>query len=881
MVMSVTSLLFASMLAAATFVDKWTLGPVSWSQDGSAIVAHKTSFAFPAGAERARRVGVSARVVPQSCDNNGWATLGIAVHDNEANFWHLALVKSADDKGGWRRYELAEMLDQQWSSQRTVKCREVRVFRDWEFGKAYDLAMELSPEGVRGKITVADTGEIVFRCEYVFGDSKSVRQGRPAAHSTGKLCGRIDSFRFDVEDKVHDAPRQTVPYEPVGVDTGIKGEATGFFHFEHVNGRDWAIDPLGRGVVLIGVDHVHPWGMFCESLQYSPYGRHVKENYPSVEAWSDETIARLKTWGFTMLGAGCDTKLLSHRGLVHTVFLDMGNRLAYSGDGDWAICEGRHAPGTAFPNVFHPGFEMSCEWVAAKSCAPNREDPWVVGYFIDNELRWWGSGDLAEGMFDAVTKKPDTHSAKKALVKFLDGRPVTAELKVEFLRLVAERYFRTTSEAIRRHDPNHMVLGCRFAGCGVNEVVWREAAKYCDLVTFNCYPWADIDRNVVFDKGEPIATRFRSLHEMVGKPMLITEWSFPALDTGRPCLHGAGQRFHTQAERVRASELFAKTMLALPFIVGYDYFMWVDEPAQGMNHNFPEDSNYGLVQENGVPYEGITRMFTILHRDAAKWRMAGLPEERPYVAPPAISEKERFLARAKGDGGKVSFLREGDFWTLSNDAGIRLSGRVGASQMVEELSRDGVSYGRYGAMVMTSAPKWLRTSRLVDVSFERIGPCGVVALTADGAHEQIRFRVVHRLALAPGCRYVLAEIVSLTNTGASPISAANLFMCPIPIERHPDTTKHPPNLWKDFRKAHWILADGRTYGVFSHDESAASFRLWIDDGGIVHPDIMFKLESPAVVLSPGETYVPRRTMSAILTLDTTLLQTLNDKERIK
>ena len=866
--MSVTLFYSAAVLAAAAIVDKWSFDPVAWKQNGSSIVSQSTAFAFPATAEKGQRATVSARVVPQSCDNKEWATLGIAVHDDDANFWHLSLVKSPEAMG-WQRYELAEMLNRRWPSQNTIKCAEHRIFRDWEYGKAYDLAMELSPEGISGKITAADSGETVFRCSYVFGVEQSVRQGRPAVHSTGQLLGCIDDFRFDVKDLVQDTPRIVPPYAPVGADAGIRERATGFFHFAKVNGRDWAIDPLGRGIVLLGVDHVQPWGMFCESLKYSPYGRHVKENYPSLEAWSDETIDRLKAWGFTMLGAGCDTTRLSHRGLVHTVFLNMGNRLAYSSDGEWSICEGRHAPCTAFPNVFHPDFETACEWVAANSCEPNRNDPWIVGYFIDNELCWWGTGSRAEGMFDAVMKKPDSHSAKKALLKFLDGRPATAELKVEFLRLVAERYFKATSEAIRRHDPNHMVLGCRFAGFGgAHEVVWREAAKYCDLVTFNCYPWADLDRNIVLTSkgGEPIAECFRKFHETVGKPMLITEWSFPALDTGRPCLHGAGQRFRTQAERVQATELFAKTMLALPFFVGYDYFMWVDQPAPGMNHYFPEDSNYGLVQENGVPHEGITGMFAKLHRDAVKWRKAGLPAERQYTSPPSTSEKERFFARAQGDGAKVSFVRDGDNWTLSNDAGIRLAGRIGSSRMVDELSYDGVPYGSYGALVMTSSPEWVGISRLVEASFERQGSCGVVTLTADGSRGKLRFRVVHRLTLAPGCRGVLAEIASLTNTGESPISVTRLFMCPTPPEAHPDTTKAPPNLWKGFCQSSWIMSDGRKYGVFSHDDSAATFNLWIDGGNSIHPDVIFKLDNDPVVLSPGETYVPRQTMSAILTL---------------
>jgi hypothetical protein len=38
----------------------------------------------------------------------------------------------------------------------------------------------------------------------------------------------------------------------------------------------------------------------------------------------------------------------------------------------------------------------------------------------------------------------------------------------------------------------------------------------------------------------------------------MTEWSFPALDAGVPSIHGAGQRFRTQAERAKVTEITAQ-----------------------------------------------------------------------------------------------------------------------------------------------------------------------------------------------------------------------------------------------------------------------------------------------------------------------------------
>ena len=104
------------------------------------------------------------------------------------------------------------------------------------------------------------------------------------------------------------------PYRPVGPETGVRGAVTGFFHVEKIGGRDWMVDPVGRGVYLAGVDWCMPQGMFCEPLGYVPYGKTVKEKYASRDEWAEATAARLSSWGFNFLAVGTD-KLHSQAGV--------------------------------------------------------------------------------------------------------------------------------------------------------------------------------------------------------------------------------------------------------------------------------------------------------------------------------------------------------------------------------------------------------------------------------------------------------------------------------------------------------------------------------------------------------------------------------------
>ncbi|HIE47349.1 TPA: hypothetical protein EYP84_00475, partial [Candidatus Bipolaricaulota bacterium] len=171
----------------------------------------------------------------------------------------------------------------------------------------------------------------------------------------------------------------------------------------------------------------------------------------------------------------------------------------------------------------------------------------------------------------------------------------------DWVRLIAERYFAITTAAVRKYDPNHLILGCRFAGRAPFDI-WDIAGRYCDIISVNIYPRIDLEREVVIGVEENL----KKWYAIAKKPFMITEWSFPALDSGLPCTHGAGMRVDTQEQRAKCFEIMQMLLFRLPFMVGSDYFMWVDEPALGISSTFPENTNYGLVNERDEPYELLT-----------------------------------------------------------------------------------------------------------------------------------------------------------------------------------------------------------------------------------------------------------------------------------
>ena len=869
--------------------DKWDADPLLWQFDSacgtvSVSATNGNGIAVCNDAPLSGDVVAEAVFVPNATHFPEWCVASVAIVDDEQNYWHVALVRSPLGGDGARQVaELCEMRDGVWLAQQNLpRGKSARAANArWEYGKPYKLSLSLGADGIVGEVTGAD-GEIILCESFAFpSDKPAVKRGRPALRVSG-FTGVFSDVRAESGAAIEREHAAFPPYDAAPVAPEIKSDATGFFRVEEqADGRWWAIDPNGRGTVILGIDHTAYAGHYCEKLGYAPHQRKNDAKYSSRAAWEEETLGRLKAWGFNAFGAGGD-RSLHRRGLAHCGFISIGERFADFG-GDYEIMPNEHRPCSAFPNVFHPDFERYAKYLAQRVCAPGKDDPWLFGYFIDNELRWWGSASWggSEGLYNAALAKPDGHPAKTAALALRrEDFASDAEMKTEFLRMAAERYFKVCADAIREADPNHLVLGARFAGTVSSaDVVWREAAKYCDVVTFNYYPMADLDsgrvRTSLGRGGELIADHFTRYARLIDKPMLVTEWSFPALDSGLPCENGAGQRFRTQSERAEATGLFAREMLALPFLIGYDYFMWVDEPALGISANFPEDSNYGLVNEDGVPYKEITETFSNINHRAAALRFAPPPETKgagagtvkfyplewarrthggQYSFDNLIGHKITKVSRSKGS---ASFTNGGAFEIVRLEDGTSLFDII-------FVNGDGVD-GNFGADVgklnfmahiidADGNNRWLAATNSTAEIYT--GNPLSIRFNAFGGGYGSSFEIEGAAFLPIGSRAVFfSSINSIKNTGAAPLKLKALFFRLNTDYNETASGGRVPNLWKANKQAAWLdPATGRYLGCFAPAESAMEIHFWADKDG-QHPDARYELETPAI-LAPGEIYIP-------------------------
>ena len=168
-----------------------------------------------------------------------------------------------------------------------------------------------------------------------------------------------------------------------------------------------------------------------------------------------------------------------------------------------------------------------------------------------------------------------------------------------FVALLADRYFEMTVAAVKAADPNHLLLGCRFAYVPQACVI-DAAGRWLDVISFNCY---ELDPTAVIDA-----------YAITGKPCLIGEFSFRGDDAGLPNTNGAGPRVATQADRARCFQRYVTAALRRPTLVGYHWFEHADQPAEGRFDG--ENSNFGIVTIEDRVYEELARTMTTLNAAA-------------------------------------------------------------------------------------------------------------------------------------------------------------------------------------------------------------------------------------------------------------------------
>lgn len=393
----------------------------------------------------------------------------------------------------------------------------------------------------------------------------------------------------------------------------VRGKATGFFHTEQIDGVWWLVTPEGNAFFSKGVNHISYVADAAPALGYAPYGRATQARYGSERKWAEAAAERLRGWGFNTVGSWSVPAMFTQK-LPYVVILN----LAASAGANW-----QHGQ---VSDVFAPRFAEALKRQAEKLCAPRARDPFLLGYFTDNELRWGPDWRSKKSHLEEFLALPPEAPGKQAALKLIRARYPTVDalnqalgtqvkdfdelakltelpmgsdaakaLQADFQREYARAYFKGCRDAILAADPNHLVLGCRFAGYAPQPVV-EAMGEFVDVVSFNNYGTL------------PPEQQLAGLNRTTGKPVAITEFSFKAQDSGLPNTKGAGRPVATQQERADHFDQYVTALAKMPFVVGSHWFEYADEPKEGRFDG--ENSNYGLVDIKDDPWQVLVERMT-------------------------------------------------------------------------------------------------------------------------------------------------------------------------------------------------------------------------------------------------------------------------------
>lgn len=386
-------------------------------------------------------------------------------------------------------------------------------------------------------------------------------------------------------------------------------EATGFYYMKRIDGRWWFVDPEGYLFYNMGVSAIMPGDSDAENA-----GRNAV--YGSYENWASGTTKELKELGFNTAGGWSDIDRLSSvkEPMAQTCIMYFlktymtGLGLDNSSSGSTTFSNGAL-------NVFDPDFETFCDEWAKKNMPKYKNNPNLIGWLSDNEL------PASQRLLD-IYLNLDTADARNAYSyatawEWLRARTskntpgaedITDELREDFRNFVYDRYFSVISKAIKKYDPNHLYMGCRFTSESYSSRgVMAAAGRYCDVITVNYYG--------AWTPEEQFADRWKQWSG--DTPFLVTEWYAMAYDSGLACNSGAGFRVPTQADRGMFYQNYALGLMETKNCVGFDWFKYMDNDPEAMfRDSSNKDGNKGIYSLDFKQYTELSDRMREINRNA-------------------------------------------------------------------------------------------------------------------------------------------------------------------------------------------------------------------------------------------------------------------------
>ncbi len=523
-------------------------------------------------------------------------------------------------------------------------------------------------------LTTVDSSEKKIQQEFLCKEPLDPRLPPPRFEITltseeKTLCKKTVVVGIDVFNNL---PRDSQLDEYGGYNQ-VNGKKTGYFHTEKIGDRWWLVTPEGHGFFSKGMDVLQMLDHWS-----SPFTRYTQRHYMSEENFARYNIGRLRYLGFNSLGfwtTEITRKEARRQKMPYFINLHLLNCLygspLESADGrKWMPLP--HSPwGWCVSDPYSP---ESKRRLLERCSILDPNDPWLIGYFIDNECplppaeflyskhtysAWQEFLKKRYSNISDLNKKWSSkhHQYKYSgfdqihtdvpLVRGTDD-PVQRDVK-DFQHIVVEHAVELAMECIKTYDKNHMICGLRFAGNPNHTGVSYETLKKFNVNSINFY---GSDPRTGISSGFISAPR--NLANNTETPVLLTEFNASATDQFGDI--GLGGKFPNQHERTKAIASMMLTLSAQPWLVGWHYFCWQDS-------NTSENYNAGLVNWKDEIYEpfgsALKTILPLMDHVILNSTFSGAKGYEKTLLGPHIKIDSSKIVSERGQGGW--------FWTESAD----------------------------------------------------------------------------------------------------------------------------------------------------------------------------------------------------------------------
>jgi len=364
----------------------------------------------------------------------------------------------------------------------------------------------------------------------------------------------------------------------------LRTDSTGFYYVKKIDGRWWIVDPNGYAGINMAVNSLSSSNIqndydVCVRNGYNGTGNFSSSDTQTKNGYNLQNYFKVSyTPRYNFLG----TYSYSRKNYYNTPTVVQNNT------GNYIF-------------VYDPQFEIYCDNQARTYITPYANDRHLLGWFTDNELNF-NQDQLQNLVRDLPVGDPSRDSALVfAISKGLTEADcinytskVTESIKQEFAALLADKYYKIVTAAVRKYDPNHIILGSRLHGRPrtIPSVV-AASHKYNDVTSVNFYDRYTPNEQIAMDTWTN------------DKPCIVGEFYIKDINRSTTTQSGAGWYVNNQSERGKFYQNTCLELLKNKCYVGWHYFMF-DDSSDG--------SNKGMVNSAKVEYTDMTRYMEELNK---------------------------------------------------------------------------------------------------------------------------------------------------------------------------------------------------------------------------------------------------------------------------